>query len=557
MSKKAGGPVGIGFDPLANRTNPQQPPVKKNERPNPSEKKIPQKQSFAGKLYDRHLGDAQKSAARSANSLFGMVMSKAATPAVQPEESNNTSVPSADASSEPKVNLHATNNVDALLRQLRGGCDDVGISVIQEETVEWDPTLLPTCRALPAHSGANWPFFAGDIEWWDAPFLNAPSYALGIKANCLDSTAAVETEKIADAENSSPSHNVVLSGPNVLPSEQTCVIVAKTPQEIKRERRARKRERAAQHELDVRLGLVAEAQRTTTHSILAAFKGEAAKSFAVSNKTLSELTPSAMEEKMRRERQDRVDEHYRRNHIAHHLAIPNQRLAKLRTTLRHARTDPEVALFRFLNIGDAHLCKRNLDRIKINAKDHYLRGVIVWISRRHAVAALIGGRNPMRKMRHLVRSRLTWYANDVNRDDSNRSVRHLVVDQPWSSSLVDIVEEKATARSEELFAKVKELKKKQESRTSSSKEKEQEHATKLAKAQSILFSEFLFSNKRVILHERETEDESTESVTEPVTVGGGESVKLIECDTALAAMRIFEKAGLGHAWDCAVQEPVA
>jgi hypothetical protein len=96
--------------------------------------------------------------------------------------------------------------------------------------------------------------------------------------------------------------------------------------------------------------------------------------------------------------QRRVEEHLRRNDAAHSAALARQVDHKWDVARRAALVDPRALVFRVVDLGDPHL----VNRLKIYGKDRLLRGVLVWIGKRHLIGVVAGGRTALREFEHFV-----------------------------------------------------------------------------------------------------------------------------------------------------------
>ena len=295
--------------------------------------------------------------------------------------------------------------------------------------------------ASPPPAASLPPFFAAqpDVEAWDAAFLRAPTYALGVKPSVMNDTAALSLVQ----------HPAPPRGGWAEPTEKEAdelnrpLSLQKTPKEHRRERHVQRVAATEKAQQEAAADGSKGAPRLTAKHLVT----------SVNEFTKSFLQPTELAVQIYKQVAARNAAHEALNRERHEAAAPHQvehRTAKLQA---EAEEFCRLAVFRVLPIRDTH----KLQRWKITAKEWYLKGVIAHIDERFAVAIFAGGAEPMRKMVHFVRHRLLRdpLSSQKDRDTAEEAapVRVLWDDPPPAGDGGAAAERDSTPRGEPLVTR--------------------------------------------------------------------------------------------------------
>jgi hypothetical protein len=214
-----------------------------------------------------------------------------------------------------------------------------------------------------------------DVEPWDEDLLSAPSYDLGLDDKAIDGLV----------------HHVPhVVGWNPAPPAPVMKLV-RTPAEIRRMRHISRVNKAKEQQENEHLGLAEKAEQKWTLKHLEERQLQLA---------FPDAGPTELETIVREQMEKRVVAHYEVNERRHDAAMDHQKEHFFEVLERKASESPRVVAYRIDGIHDEHL----LSKIKINAKDRLLRGVIIWIAAKAALVVLVGGEKPQRRVEAVIRN---------------------------------------------------------------------------------------------------------------------------------------------------------
>lgn len=232
---------------------------------------------------------------------------------------------------------------------------------------------------------------APSYDWLNDPFLAVKSAELPI---------LVPERALADALGRLHHPLPTLAG-SLLASEAppAPIRLHKTPDELKKERRARaaaKREAHQAKASEARAkGLGGEAQKMRMRNLETTLKDKFAED--------AMGTVLAVETEIK----ERLTAHNEANYQRHLEALPRQMERREDRLLTKAETDVMLNIYRVFPIRE----RASLGMFVKFANDSRLRGFVAWIDGRDAIVVLMGGPAPMRHMHNWLTDRMQWRAS--------------------------------------------------------------------------------------------------------------------------------------------------
>jgi hypothetical protein len=233
-----------------------------------------------------------------------------------------------------------------------------------------------------------------DVEPWDEELLAAPSYDLGLDDKKIDGLIH---------------HIPHVVGWNPPPPAPPMKLVL-TPAEMRRQRHISRVNKAKEAQQNEHLGLAEKPEQKWTLKHLEERQLQLA---------FPSAGPTELEQIVREQIEKRVVAHYEANETRHLAALGHQKDHYFETLERKASESPRIVAYRIDGIHDEYL----LNKIKINAKERLLRGVIVWLSAKAALVVLVGGEKAQRRVEAVIRN-AKWPAGAR-------------VDRLWRSSITE------------------------------------------------------------------------------------------------------------------------
>lgn len=436
-----------------------------------------------------------------------------------------------------------------------------------------------------------------EVEWWDRPFVPAPSYNFGAVKQLpkLGGPTATDAAAAAATAGSSSSSSLILSSstaalkktptvaypvrgdwstdnnnsgecgicavpiavitavprkvgwnpPDSSHARQAALNAAlqnalekmKTPEELRKERHARrvaaardredvqKQDRANQHNFGLtesiagddgkagRDGATDDASNDVNNQPHDKLKMKHLKS----NRLIGDLVDDpTLGQQLRAAVHARIQSSLEDDHRRHVEAKMRQIDHKFDVKRRHATTGPRIIAVRMLGVTE----ERSVQRLKLECKEMFLRGALLWIQQKFLVAVLVGGVQAMQKAEALFVRRA---ANNTNILMPGTNVEIV-----WGGVLSDFAFNKTFLYENSPFDRDGEFKKRPALA--------QDASSAAAKSNSAA--------------------SKTDAADDDDYRGKYESVPVVRCDSIQSAKGWFLKHGLDWTWDAVAETPV-